>query len=232
MIRRIVFPAVLIAIIACLLMVIGYLLAGKEAGEPEVSVHTVVKEVLPVGEYTSLVYHYTSLIRNVNAKDIKGWKIPFTTKKYVFSYTGAIKLGVDGTRIQVEQEGDSVIRLVFPPVKILSHEVLSGSIEVYEQSQSIFNEIQIAEAFKITEDRKLEQEEIVMGSTVVKEAQDSMEQQIGALVKSLPGIHDRYDVVFTWQEEKKPATEESTTQQEEKKQATEAGAAQPDMANR
>ena len=201
--RRLAFSAALIAIIATLLVAVGYLLAGKQAKEPEISVHTIVKEVLPVGEYTSLVYHYTSLIRNVNAKDFKGWTIPFTTKKYVFSYTGIIKLGIDATSIQVEEEGSSVIRIIFPPIRILSHEVMGSSIEVFEQSQSIFNEIQIAEAFKITEDRKLEQEEIVMNSTAVKEAQESVEQQIGTLLRSLPGIHDRYEIAFSWQEEQK-----------------------------
>jgi hypothetical protein len=104
-------PIILIIIIAGLLVVIGLLLGGKKAGpnpplvteKSEVSAHTVIKEALPIGEYASLAYHYTSVIKDINARDIRGWTIPFTTRKYIFTYDGTMKLGIDGSRIQVEE---------------------------------------------------------------------------------------------------------------------------------
>ena len=102
-------PLVLIVIIAGLLVVIGLLLGGKRLGpglpgvtdKTEISAHTVVKEVLPIGEYASLAYHYTSVVKDVNTRDIRGWNIPFTTKKYLFTYDGIMKLGIDGSKIVV-----------------------------------------------------------------------------------------------------------------------------------
>jgi len=206
MIRRFVFPAVLLAIIAGLLVVVGLLLNSDKAGKTEISTHTVVKEVLPIGEYASLAYRYTSVVKNISAKDFSGWGIPFTTKKYIFTYDGVIRLGVDGTQIQVDEEAKSVIRITLPPIKILSHEIVDNSVEVFEQSQTIFNEIKIAETFKVTADRKQEMEEKVMGSSVVKEAQISMEQQLGALLKGLPDIQGRHEIVFVWKDtQPKPA---------------------------
>ena len=196
--RRLALFAVLFAIIAGLLVVIGFLLNGKSTGKTEISTHTVVKEVLPIGEYASLVYRYTSVVKTISAKDLGGWEIPFTTKKYIFTYDGVIKLGIDGTQIQVEKETGSSIRILLPPIKILSHQILDNSIEVFEQSQSIFNEIKIAETFTITAGRKNEMEKKVLNSSVVKEAQTSMEQQLGALLKGLPGIQN-YELVFVWQ---------------------------------
>ena len=210
--RRFLLPAVLLVIIAGLLVVIGLLLGGKKASKTEISTHTVVKEILPVGEYASLVYRYTSVVKNVSAKDLNGWEIPFTTKKYIFTYTGAIKLGVDGTQIQVEKEAGPVIRIILPPIKILSHEIIDNSVEVFEQSQTIFNEIKIAEAFKVTTDRKREMEEKVMASSVIKEAQDSMEQQLGALIKGLPAIQNRYEILFVWQDTKPQAADQAVVQ--------------------
>jgi len=200
--RRFVIPAILFVIIAGLLVVVGLLLNGKKTGKTEISTHTVVKEVLPIGEYASLVYRYTSVVKNISAKDFSGWEIPFTTKKYIFTYDGVIKLGIDGTQIQVEKETGSVIHILLPPVKILSHEIVDHSVEVFEQSQTIFNTIKIAEAFKVTADRKQEMEEKVMAGSVIKEAQTSMEQQLGALLKGLPSIHNRYEIVFVWQDTK------------------------------
>ncbi|GHV84479.1 hypothetical protein AGMMS50230_00870 [Spirochaetia bacterium] len=201
-------PLLLIVIIAVLVLVIGFLLGGKNFGfslltvteKSEVSAHTVLKEVLPIGEYASLAYHYTSVVKDVNSRDIKGVTIPFTTRKYIFTYDGIMKLGIDGSLIRVETAGaETAIRILLPPIKILSHEIIDNSIEVFEQSQTIFNQIKIEDAFKVTADRKRELEEKVMTSSVVEEAKVSAEQQFGALFKALPGIKEKYDLVFVWQ---------------------------------
>ena len=199
--KKFLLPAVLLTIIAGLLVVVG-LLMGRAIKNPfrlagplvtekvERSTQTVIREVLPIGEYASLAYHYTSVVKDINARDFNGWTIPFTTRKYIFTYDGIIKLGIDGTQIQVEEpeEAESagetaagsaantaaaglpVIRIILPPIKILSHEIIDGSIEVFEQSQTIFNEINIAETFNVTAERKQDLERKVMSGAAVKEA--------------------------------------------------------------
>jgi hypothetical protein len=235
--KRTILVLVLIALIAGLILVVGFLLGGRNLGlsgfkiiteQPEVSAHTVVKEVLPIGEYASLAYHYTSVVKDINSLDIRGWTIPFTTRKYIFTYDGIMKLGIDGSKIRVEdpvpgtaqpqgaapvqgaaqpqgttqvQGGLPVIRITLPPVQILSHEIDDRSIEVFEQSQTIFNEIKIQDAFKVTAEQKREMEEKVMASEVVEESRNSAEQQFGALLRNLPGIRGSYDIVFMWETE-------------------------------
>jgi len=230
--KRFLLPAILAAVIAGLLVVIGLLLGGKKFNlgvlpevteQSDISAHTVITEVLPVSEYVSLAYQYTSVVKDINSKDIKGWTIPFTTRKYIFTYDGKIKLGIDGKQIRVEVpeeekkevgavnagtgEGNinPTIRILLPPIKILSHEIMEDSIEVFEQSQTIFNEIKIADAFKVTADRKRELEEKVMASTAVKDAEASLEQQFGALLGSLPGIKGKYELEFIWDNAGNPA---------------------------
>jgi hypothetical protein len=225
-VKRFLLPAVLIGVIALLLAVIGVLVRNKIPAialpeiiseKSDISAHTVVKEVLPIGEYACLAYHYTSVVKDVNTKDIRGWNIPFTTRKYIFTYDGIMKLGIDGNKIRVEEEPSRaavpkgpetapggpdlpVIRIFLPPVQILSHEISEGSIEVFEQSQTIFNEIKIEDAFRVTADRKRELEAKVMASDVPNEARDSVEQQFGTLLKNLPGIRGAYAIEFTWQD--------------------------------
>jgi hypothetical protein len=212
-------PAVLIVIIAGLLLLVGYLLAGKRFGlnppeitaQSEVSAHTVLKEALPIGEYASMAYYYTSVVKDISNKDINGWNIPFTTRKYIFTFDGIVKLGIDGRKIRIEEpppqtaegtEADTetpVIRVILPPIQILSHEVIDDSIEIFEQSQTIFNEIKIEDAFKVTADRKREMEEKLFSSGAVGEAKVSLEQQFGTLLRGLPGIRDNYHVEFVWE---------------------------------
>jgi hypothetical protein len=210
------FLLALILIIVCLvllLIALIYFYGNRRADssqvfaeKSDVSAHTVIKDILPIGEYASLVYHYTSVVKDINTKDIKGWTIPFTTRKYIFTYDGKMKLGIDGTKVRVEEAAPGpeenalpVIRIILPPIMLLSHEIMDDSIEVFEQSQTIFNEIKIQDAFKVTAERKREMEERVMAGDAVKEARISVEQQFGAFLKALPGILDNYIPVFVWQ---------------------------------
>jgi hypothetical protein len=218
--KRILLPAVLGVVIAGLLVYIGFLLWENKfilnqpliTEQSDISAHTVIKQVLPIGEYASLAYHYTSVVKNVNARDIRGWTIPFTTRRYIFTYDGTMKLGIDGTKIRIDVPANGadtgiaagtslpVIRIAFPEIVILSHEIMDDSIEVFEQSQTIFNEIKLADAFNVTAERKREMEEKVMASDVIKEAQVSVEQQFGTLLRNLPGIRDNYELEFVWQD--------------------------------
>jgi hypothetical protein len=214
--RKFVLPFVLSLVIALLLLAIGWLWAGRGRGTgaafpgvtaaSQVSAHTIVKEVLPIGEYASLAYHYTSVVKDINTKDIKGWNIPFTTRKYIFTYDGVMKLGIDASTITVMEPGEAsageglpVLRIVFPPIQILSHEIIEDSIEVFEQSQTIFNEIKLQDAFRVTADRKLEIEKKALEGGLAGEARASLEQQFGALLRGLPGIRDGYAVEFAWE---------------------------------
>jgi len=227
-------PLILILIIICLVLILATLIFYYQnrrtdsspliTEKSDVSAHTIIKDILPIGEYASLVYHYTSVVKDINAKDINGWTIPFTTRKYIFTYDGKMKLGIDGTKVRVEepaletalpketgpetalkapQEENAlpVIRIILPPVKILSHEIIDDSIEVFEQSQTIFNQINMQDAFKVTAERKREMEKKVMAGDAVKEARISLEQQFGAFLRALPGITDNYNPVFVWQDE-------------------------------
>jgi hypothetical protein len=212
MFKRFLLPVILTIMSAALLAVTFLLFREKILSDSfklvkeksEVSVQTIIKEVLPIGEYASLSYHYTSVVKDINSKDINGWTIPFTTRKYIFTYNGTMKLGIDGTKIHIDEKavenGQPVIVVTLPPIKILSHEIIDNSIEVFDQSQTIFNEINIQDAFKVTAERKREMETGVMGGGVVKDARTSAEQQLGFLLRSLPGIRGVYEVEFVWQD--------------------------------
>ena len=88
---------------------------------------------------------------------------------------------------------------MFPAIQILSNEIIEDSIEVFEQSQTIFNEIKLQDAFRVTGDRKLEMEQKALEGGLAGEARASLAQQFGALLRGLPGIRDSYAVEFAWE---------------------------------
>jgi len=195
---------ILIAVLSALVIILAaisvFLFTHKPiiAGVISTSAHSVIKESLPVSEYASLTYRYTSVITHSDSREVVGVKIPLTEKKYIYTYDGIIKLGIDGKAISVKQDGDTIY-IMLPPIKVLSHTVDENSIEVYDQTQNIFNQIQVGEAFKINAEQKKIMEEKIKKNGAYDDAKAAAEQQLKTFIEALPGIKNAYKIVIEWQ---------------------------------
>jgi hypothetical protein len=197
------FKIILILLIIIVSGALGFIITKKPLILQEVlqtSAHTNVKEVLPVSEYTSLVYRYTTVVTHKNSQKFNDIVIPFTEKKYIYTFDAIMKLGIDGNKINVETKGNK-INITLPPIEVLSHVIDENSVEVYDQTYNIFNQVDIGETFKINAERKREMENKAKENGIFDEAEDSIEQQITSIFKSLPDIKDKYEIEFIWNKE-------------------------------
>ena len=70
--------------------------------------------------------------------------LPLTRTKFIYSYDGVIKAGVDFTKIEVEKDDlKRVITVTLPKSYILSTEIDFDSFELYDEQQSIFNPVSV-----------------------------------------------------------------------------------------
>ena len=76
-----------------------------------------------------------------------------TTKSFIVSYDGVIKAGVDLDRLQVTV-GDEEITVTLPESRIISHEIPEDSLEVFDESDNLFNHITIEDYTAFTRDQK------------------------------------------------------------------------------
>ena len=53
------------------------------------------QQLRAVEELVSLEYSYTNVGRFEDQVDFYGWKVPFTSKKFIVAYDGCVKAGVD-----------------------------------------------------------------------------------------------------------------------------------------
>ncbi|MDR2185298.1 MAG: DUF4230 domain-containing protein [Treponema sp.] len=185
---------------AGLLVVTGVLLGKTPFGissRQEESARTMVKEVLPVSEYVSLVYRYTRVAESENRFAIRGWNIPLTTKKYLVVYDGTLKLGIDGRDIRIDQTDDTV-QVILPPVRILSHQIHEETTKVYDQTFNIFNQIKLQEYIDFTAGQKaIVEEQVQEDGAVFDMARTSLEEQFSAMFRGLQALKD-CRIVFIW----------------------------------
>jgi hypothetical protein len=178
---------------------------GLFAPKPvQASVSTVIKEMLPIGEWACLAYYYTNVVSDIDQHEILSIPVPGTTKKIIFSYDGVIKLGVDTDGITVEEDaadpvtGEQKLRLIFPPIRALSHEIIDGTFKVYEQSSGIFNPIIIEDSWKKLPRHKREMAQKAL-TNATKQARISMENQLKGFLERLPAVKEKnYTFEFVW----------------------------------
>jgi len=198
-----------LTIILCVLLagaaaVIGFLV-GRPSGsggivtpKQETSIHVTVREVFPTAEFISLVYRYTSVIKDVNSKEMFGIHIPGTEKKLLAVIDGTIKLGINCKDMKIDTTRTDTLFIKFPPIKILAHELHPETAEVYDQKNGLFNKYRATDHFALEAKQKAETELNVRANVdIIMQARTATEYAFRSFLHALP-VLDTIPVAFKW----------------------------------
>jgi hypothetical protein len=190
----------LVAAIAAIGFLVGRSLNGGQVITPkqETSIHVTVREVFPAAEFISLVYRYTSVIKDVNSKEMFGIPLPGTEKKMLAVIDGTIKLGINCKEMKIDTSRTDTLFIKFPPIKILAHELHPETAEVYDQKNGIFNKYRATDHFAIEARQKAETELNVRANRdIIMQARSATEYAFKSFLHSLP-VLDTIPVAFRW----------------------------------
>ena len=166
----------------------AFLYGAKRAGQ---QAEPVVTADLLGQQLVSVSYYYTNMARYENQLDFYGWKVPFTTKTFIVSYDGIIKAGVDLSKAAVEvDEAGRRITVTLPDSRILSHEIPEDSIEVFDESDNVFNRISITDYTSFTGDQKKIVEQRAADNGLLTGADEKAAEAVDALLRHMPGVED------------------------------------------
>lgn len=192
-----------ILIICVLILGLGVFIGFKISPKPaeidsKINISATIKEILPAAEYTSLVYHYSSIITHSEAMKLFNIDIPLTEKKAIYTIDGAIKMGFNYADIQIETSYNNII-LHMPRIKILSHEIFPETFSLYDEKTSLFNRYSLKDANAIQLANKNEMEiKARQNRGLYVQARKFAEEQFEMMLKNIPGIKDKYSIVFEW----------------------------------
>ncbi len=101
-----------------------------------------------IGEMATQAGYYTNIVTiNIPNRTIAGIPMPGTSSKSIATYQGIIRAGIDFEKIVVDiNEETKTVTLTMPPTRILSNEIDPDSLEVYDESNNIFNPISITDS--------------------------------------------------------------------------------------
>ena len=163
--------------------------AGSREEEPVVTSDLLGEQLRSAQELVTVAYYYTNMGRFENQVHFYGWKVPFTTKSFIVSYDGVIKAGVDLEQLQVSIGGGEVT-VTLPESRIISHEIPENSLEVFDESDNLFNHITIEDYTAFTQDQKSAMEQRAVDGGLLDRANQEARTAVDSLLRIMPGLEE------------------------------------------
>lgn len=184
-------------IIVIVVIAVVFFFVGKiwPSGEEPTAITSdlLSQQIQGISELASVEYNYTNMGKYENQASFYGWKVPFTTKSFILSYDGKIKAGIDMSLVEVHMSGKN-INISIPEAKILSHEIDEKSIEVFDETKNIFNQISITDYNQFAIDQKESMENKAKEKGLLEEAQNKAQETIKTFVESMYSSDDEYKI--------------------------------------
>lgn len=169
---------------AVLFFGIGMWAAGRMSPQAGITDDLISSRIEEISELAVTEYHYTRVGKYEDRLDFYGWKVPLTLKQFIISYDGTIRAGVDLSSAAAEVTGNEV-RIKLPAPEILSHEVDSDSITIFDETKNIFNPIRITDYVEFSKDQQAAAEQEALDKGLLSEAQERAETVIRQWVAAL-----------------------------------------------
>lgn len=183
-------------IIAIILFIGAIFYAGMLFGsknESEITSTTIKNQLVEINELAVYSYEYSKVGKFSDNLTFNGWDIPLTQKSFLITYNGTLKAGVNFNEAKIEINGNT-LDISIPESEILSHEIDEGSIEVYDESNNVFNPISINDykTFAKSEKNKNEKEAIANG--ILDKANERVKDILTTYLQSLPEVKENYKI--------------------------------------
>lgn len=151
-----------------------------------------------IGELSTQAAYFTNVQVISNSREIFGVTVPFTQSKYIYSYDGVIRAGVDFAGIDYTIDARRrTVTVSVPPARITAVSVDENSLEVYNEAQSIFTPLTLGDMQASRQQMELEAREQAIGNGLLESAAENARLLIHAFLQSDPALQD-YE--FIWPE--------------------------------
>ena len=143
-------------------------------------------------------YYYSEIGDYEKSKPFLNFKLPFTTDKTLYTYSGKISAGINLKDLDFDVNASrKTITVKYPPVQILAHDMDQG-FEFYDIKKAVFtrSDFNDFEEFRVTMKKQVE-EKLMARDDFIKDAQDNAETIMEGLLTASGQIGD-YTIKHQW----------------------------------
>ena len=148
-------------------------------------------------DLVSSKYQYTNADIYEKDKKVFDLKVPFTTDKSVYTYSGTVLAGINLSEVKIDiNDSDKKIKLTLPKVKIISHEIDEKSFQIFDVKNSVFTSTSLQEYADLRDTMKTKEEESLTERGFLNEAADHAKATIRELLEA-SGLTEGYSIEFS-----------------------------------
>lgn len=149
-----------------------------------INVGVLTEDLRSIGELATVEYLYTDAAWFVNSNQIFGHDVPLTEKSFLAKWDGAIKAGIDVSRLRIEvDEDEKILTISIPPAYITSHEIFYDTFEVLNEKDGLFNNITVTDSNSVIEESKKAMEQRALDNGLLDNAADNAKTLINSFLE-------------------------------------------------
>lgn len=153
---------IILALILAIMFTAFKILDIQKPPQPPVTVENqtiadstvILERVERLWELSSSKYYYSNVVAFKDKMRIKDFQLPFTEKSFLIKYDGYIKAGINAEDMEILLNEGKTIKIKLKNSKILDHAIDEKSIYVYDEKDSIFNNLSINDIFSQLSEEK------------------------------------------------------------------------------
>ncbi len=163
--------------------------------EPEITSSLIYSRIENANTISSIKYLYTNFGKFQDASEFKGITIPFSQKSFTISYDGVMLAGISIDDIKVDVSGKK-IKIDLPASQIISHEIKEDSIEVFDETKNVFNQISVKDYADFTTEEKKKMEKKAIENGLLIEADKEAQKSVKNILMLYPDLYEDMEIVF------------------------------------
>ncbi len=141
-------------------------------------------QILKEGELVTVSYIYTEMGQYESSKEFYGAKLPLTTSKFMLTYDGVMKAGIDLDKVSVKADSQTkTVAVSVPRAQVISHDMDEDSVQIYDEKHSVFNKLTLEDYTQFFADQESAVEAKAREKGILREAQEEAETQLRNLLE-------------------------------------------------
>ncbi len=132
-------------VVAAVLVVISLQVYGTFFQHQGISSKVIEQRMQDIGELATQEAYVTIVNKDASKAQLFGIDVPLTDSKYIFSYDVTIKAGLNFADVSMTvDESHKIVTVSLPKATILETSLDLDSLEVYDESNNIFNPLTVS----------------------------------------------------------------------------------------
>lgn len=183
---------IIIVLVILLLAAIGaagyFYIDGQKENPPEFGLTGKINDI---AELSPVEYEFSYVERSEDAREMFGYRIPFTENSFICAVSGTIKYSIDLNKVEDSDiktnDAAKTVTIRMPDFKTYSADI---EVEYYDKENNLFNPLQPEDDDVIKANAVKRAEKQAEEKGIIKRGQDNTELIISSLITSLPGYED------------------------------------------